>query len=156
MFWKFSDCVYSRQPNHSMMSRTNYLNEWRETNQAMNQFLNSDITNEADMLNGEEINILPSAGSSDDNNIAGRSHNDVVAENILNSETENRDTELKDTETDSELLKDIGSIAEYTSAEELASWAINNKITRVVLNQLVAVLKRYNLRILPKKTQEVC
>ena len=138
------------------MSRKNYLNEWRETNQAMNQFLNSDITNEADMLNGEEINILPSAGSSDDNNIAGRSHNDVVAENILNSETENRDTELKDTETDSELLKDIGSIAEYTSAEELASWAINNKITRVVLNQLVAVLKRYNLRILPKKTQEVC
>ena len=138
------------------MSRKNYLNEWRETNQAMNQFLNSDITNEADMLNGEEINILPSADSSDDNNNAGRSHNDVVAENILNSETENRDTELKDTETDSELLKDIGSIAEYTSADELASWAINNKITRVVLNQLVAVLKRYNLRILPKKTQEVC
>ena len=138
------------------MSRKNYLNEWRETNQAMNQFLNSDITNEADMLNGEEINILPSADSSDDNNIAGRSHNDGVAENILNSETENRDTELKDTETDSELLKDIGSIAEYTSAEELASWAINNKITRVVLNQLVAVLKRYNLRKLPKKTQEVC
>ena len=138
------------------MSRKNYLNEWRETNQAMNQFLNSDITNEADMLNGEEINILPSADSSDDNNIAGRSQNDVVEENSLNSETENRDTELKETETNSELLEDIGSIAEYTSAEELASWAINNKITRVALNQLVAVLKRYNLRTLPKKTQEVC
>ena len=138
------------------MSRKNYLNEWRETNQAMNQFLNSDITNEADMLNEEEINILPSADSSDDNNIAGRSQNDVVEENSLNSETENRDTELKETETNSELLEDIGSIAEYTSAEELASWAINNKITRVALNQLVAVLKRYNLRTLPKKTQEVC
>ena len=138
------------------MSRKNYLNEWRETNKAMSQFLNSDITNEADMLNEEEINILPSADSSDDNNIAGRSQNDVVEENSLNSETENRDTELKDTETNSELLEDIGSIAEYTSAEELASWAINNKITRVALNQLVAVLKRYNLRTLPKKTQEVC
>ena len=138
------------------MSRKNYLNEWRETNKAMSQFLNSDITNEADMLNEEEINILPSADSSDDNNIASRSQNDVVEENSLNSETENRDTELKDTETNSELLEDIGSIAEYTSAEELASWAINNKITRVALNQLVAVLKRYNLRILPKKTQEVC
>ena len=138
------------------MSRKNYRNEWRETNKAMSQFLNSDITNEADMLNEEEINILPSADSSDDNNIAGRSQNDVVEENSLNSETENRDTELKDTETNSELLEDIGSIAEYTSAEELASWAINNKITRVALNQLVAVLKRYNLRTLPKKTQEVC
>ena len=138
------------------MSWKNYLNEWRETNKAMSQFLNSDITNEADMLNEEEINILPSADSSDDNNIAGRSQNDVVEENSLNSETENRDTELKDTETNSELLEDIGSIAEYTSAEELASWAINNKITRVALNQLVAVLKRYNLRTLPKKTQEVC
>ena len=138
------------------MSRKNYLNEWRETNKAMSQFLNSDITNEADMLNEEEINILPSADGSDDNNIAGRSQNDVVEENSLNSETENRDTELKDTETNSELLEDIGSIAEYTSAEELASWAINNKITRVALSQLVAVLKRYNLRILPKKTQEVC
>ena len=138
------------------MSRKNYLNEWRETNKAMSQFLNSDITNEADMLNEEEINILPSADSSDDNNIASRSQNDVVEENSLNSETENRDTELKDTETNSELLEDIGSIAEYTSAEELASWAINNKITRVALNQLVAVLKRYNLRTLPKKTQEVC
>ena len=138
------------------MSRKNYLNEWRETNKATSQFLNSDITNEADMLNEEEINILPSADSSDDNNIAGRSQNDVVEENSLNSETENRDTELKDTETNSELLEDIGSIAEYTSAEELASWAINNKITRVALNQLVAVLKRYNLRTLPKKTQEVC
>ena len=138
------------------MSRKNYLNEWRETNKVMSQFLNSDITNEADMLNEEEINILPSADSSDDNNIAGRSQNDVVEENSLNSETENRDTELKETETNSELLEDIGSIAEYTSAEELASWAINNKITRVALNQLVAVLKRYNLRTLPKKTQEVC
>ena len=138
------------------MSRKNYLNEWRETNKAMSQFLNSDITNEADILNEEEINILPSADTSDDNNIASRSQNDVVEENSLNSETENRDTELKDTETNSELLEDIGSIAEYTSAEELASWAINNKITRVALNQLVAVLKRYNLRILPKKTQEVC
>ena len=63
------------------MSWKNYLKEWGETNQAMNEFLNSDITNEADMVSEQEINLLPSNDSGDDNNIADRSHNDVVEEN---------------------------------------------------------------------------
>ena len=116
------------------MSWKNYLKEWGETNQAMNEFLNSDITNEADMVSEQEINLLPSNDSGDDNNIADRSHNDVVEENSLNSETENSETELSDIEIDSELLEDIGSIPENTLAEKLASWAVNNKITRVALN----------------------
>ena len=135
------------------MSRKNYLKEWRETNQAMNEFLNSDVINEDDMVGEQEINLLPSNDSSDDNNIADRSHNDVVEENSLNSETENSDTELSDIEIDSELLEDIGSIPENTLAEELASWAVNNKITRVALNQLLAVLKKYNIGTLPKDSR---
>ena len=70
------------------MSRKNYLKDWRETNQAMNE-LYLDITSEADMLSKQEVNLLPSHDSSDDNNIADRSHNDVVKENSSNSETEN-------------------------------------------------------------------
>ena len=85
------------------MSQKNYLKEWRETNQEMNEFLNSDIINEADMVSEQEINLLPSNDSSDNSNIADRSHNDVVEENSLNSETENSDTKLSDTEIDSEL-----------------------------------------------------
>ena len=37
------------------MSRKNYLKEWRETNQAMNNFLNTEITFEGDMLSEKEI-----------------------------------------------------------------------------------------------------
>ena len=132
------------------MSRKNYLKDWRQTNQAMNEFLNSDITSEADMLSEQQINLLPSNNSNDDNNIANRSHNDVVEEISSNSETENSDTELSDIEIDSELLGDIESIAENTLAEELASWTVNNKITRVALNQLLAVLRKYNVGTLPK------
>ena len=105
----------------------------------MNEFLNSDITSEADMLSEQEIKLLPSNDSSDDNNIVDRSHDDVVEEISSISETENSDTELSDIEIDSELLGDIGNIAENTLAEELASWAVNNKITRVALSQLLAV-----------------
>ena len=132
------------------MSRKNYLREWRETNQVMNEFLNSDITNEADMVSEQEISLLPSNDSSNDNNSADISHNDVVEENSLNSETENSDSELSDIEIDLELLEDIGSIPENTLAEELASWAVNNKITSVALNQLLAVLKKNNIGTLPK------
>ena len=110
----------------------------------MNEFLNSDITNEADIVSEQESNLLPSNSSSNDNNIADVSNNDVVEENSLNSETKNSDTELSETEIDFELLEDIGSIPENTLAEELVSWAVNNKITRVTLNQLLAVWKKYN------------
>ena len=41
------------------MSRKKYLKDWRETNQAMNEFLNLDITNKVDMLSEQEINLLP-------------------------------------------------------------------------------------------------
>ena len=61
------------------MSLKNYLKERRETNQAIYEFLNSEITTEADMLRGQKINLLPSNDSSDDNNIADR--NDLVEEN---------------------------------------------------------------------------
>ena len=77
----------------------------------MNEFLNSDITNEADMVSEQQIKLLPSNNSSDGNNIVDRSHNDVIEENSFNSERENSDTELCDIEIDSELLKDIGSIS---------------------------------------------
>ena len=69
----------------------------------MNEFLNSDITSEADMLSEQEIKLLPSNDSSDDNNIVDRSHDDVVEEISSISETENSDTELSDIEIDSEL-----------------------------------------------------
>ena len=61
------------------MSLKNYLKEWRETNQAIYEFLNSEIASEADMLSEQKINLLPSNDSSDDNNIADR--NDLVEEN---------------------------------------------------------------------------
>ena len=77
----------------------------------MNEFLNSDITNEADMVSEQQIKLLPSNNSNDGNNIVDRSHNDVIEENSFNSERENSDTELSDIEIDSELLKDIGSIS---------------------------------------------
>ena len=48
------------------MSRKNYLKDWRQTNQAMNEFLNSDITSEAGMLSEHEINSLPSNDSCDE------------------------------------------------------------------------------------------
>ena len=41
------------------MSRKKYLKDWGETNQAMNEFLNLDITNKVDMLSEQEINLLP-------------------------------------------------------------------------------------------------
>ena len=77
----------------------------------MSEFLNSDITNEADMVSEQQIKLLPSNNSNDGNNIVDRSHNDVIEENNFNSERENSDTELSDIEIDSELLKDIGSIS---------------------------------------------
>ena len=61
------------------MSLKNYLKEWRETNEAIYEFLDSEITTEADMLSEQKINLLPSNDSSDDNNIADR--NDLVEEN---------------------------------------------------------------------------
>ena len=61
------------------MSLKNHLKEWRETNEAIYEFLNSEITTEADMLSEQKINLLPSNDSSDDNNIADR--NDLVEEN---------------------------------------------------------------------------
>ena len=73
------------------------------------------------MISEQEINLLPSNDSSDNNNIADRSHNNVVEEISSNSETENSDTELSDIEIYSELLGDIESIAENTLAKELAS-----------------------------------
>ena len=44
----------------------------------MKELLNADITNEADRVTEQEINLLPSNDSSEDNNTADRSHNDVV------------------------------------------------------------------------------
>ena len=73
------------------------------------------------MISEQEINLLPSNDSSGNNNIADRSHNNVVEEISSNSETENSDTELSDIEIYSELLGDIESIAENTLAKELAS-----------------------------------
>ena len=99
----------------------------------MNEFLNSDIASEVNMLSEQEINLLPSNDSTDDSNIADRSHNDVVEKISSNSETENSDTELSDIEIDSELLGDIRGIAKNTLAEELASWAVKNKIIRVAI-----------------------
>ena len=61
------------------MSLKNYLKEWRETNETIYEFLDSEITTEADMLSEQKINLLPSNDSSDDNNIADR--NDLVEEN---------------------------------------------------------------------------
>ena len=100
------------------------------------------------MVSEQEIKLLPLNDCSDDNNIVDRSHNDVAEENRFNSERENSDTELSDIEIDSELLQDIESISENIS-EELASWAVDNKITRVALNQLLAVLKKYDIGTLP-------
>ena len=37
------------------MSWKNYLKEWRETNQGMKNFLNTEITFEGDMLSEQEI-----------------------------------------------------------------------------------------------------
>ena len=71
------------------------------------------------MVSEQEINLLPSNDSSDNSNIADRSHNDVVEENSLNSETENSDTKLSDIEIDSELLENIGGMPGNTLAEEL-------------------------------------
>ena len=137
------------------MSRKNYLKEWRGTNQAMNEFLNSDTTNEADTVSEQEINLLPSNDSSDNSNIADRSHNDVVEENSLNFETENSDTKLSDIEIDSELLENIGGIPENILTEELASRAANKKTTKVALNQLLAVLKKYNIGTLSKDSRSL-
>ena len=100
------------------------------------------------MVSEQEIKLWLLNDCSDDNNIVDRSHNDVAVENSFNSERENSDTELSDIEIDSELLQDIGSISENIS-EELASWAVDNKIIRVALNQLLAVLKKYDIGTLP-------
>ena len=150
-----SDCVYSRQPNRSNISRKSYLKELRETDQAMNKFLNLDITTEADVLSEQEISLLPSSEGSDGGNIADRSHSTLVKKNCLNSETENSNTGLSNLQTDSELLEDIGSMVENTLAKELTSWAVNNKITRTALNQSLAVLKKYNAGTLPKGSRRL-
>ena len=121
----------------------------------MNEFLNSDTTNEADTVSEQEINLLPSNDSSDNSNIADRSHNDVVEENSLNFETENSDTKLSDIEIDSELLENIGGIPENILAAELASRAANKKTTKVALNQLLAVLKKYNIGTLSKDSRSL-
>ena len=51
----FNNGIQQRQLNHHSISWKNYLKEWRETNQAMKNFLNTEITFEADMLSEQEI-----------------------------------------------------------------------------------------------------
>ena len=51
----FNNGIQQRQLNHRSISWKNYLKEWRETNQAMKNFLSTEITFEADMLSEQEI-----------------------------------------------------------------------------------------------------